>query len=695
MGRAKLTATGLNYVDDNQIEHTVVDLTKQSLISKFPLVDIRAYGAKGDGVYDDAQAITAALNEIGANESTLLIPIPIYLMSDVTIPENVCLKFTKGGKCVVETEDIKSEQIGVGDTAGTTTFYLSRTPVLKDSEKIYVDGVLQTRDTDYAIDYETGEIVFTTAPSAGAVITADYTHRFVLTIDGGIQAELFQIFSGNGKITGSPKIEAVYPEWFGAKGDGMTDDAPAFHKLIEFAENAVRRIALQSKTYLLASYQVSTYILYITFPVVIEGNGTVIKKGQTGYCIVIEGTDVSPLDFVEISNLEIDGNSLGLQCLTINYAKKVILKNVKAHNTSSDDCISIARTEQADLTNIEAYTAGAWPLFFYMVDDVRINGFRGYNSANNVDVIDVKGSSNIFIRNVVITGSARYGIRIRNNGVKVLKTLLIENADITSDWDGISIEADQTDGTTSDIYCVMLNNIATKRIEATGYSTTPIKCIYVNNLKAEDWGGDYATAFNYAELVKIENSYFDIGFYGICNAQNCKLVIVEGNVIKNIGAGSTITRPVIRIYNTEHLYVKNNLVEGGTYTGYLVEDDSTSKIVPVFENNKLFNVPSLFNGDLYVSFPDGDTAPSVANGNYFKTVNTNTAGTAIIEFKDGIPGQRITVIFTDGLTTVVHNSASATHPIILKGGINAAPPADSTMEFVFDGSKWYEVSRSF
>lgn len=69
---------------------------------------------------------------------------------------------------------ITGENVGTGDGT-TTTFTLDYPPVLYHSETIYIDGAAKTRDTDYTIDYETGEITFTSAPASGASITADYT----------------------------------------------------------------------------------------------------------------------------------------------------------------------------------------------------------------------------------------------------------------------------------------------------------------------------------------------------------------------------------------------------------------------------------------------------------------------------------------------------------------------------------------
>ena len=161
MAKSKLTANQLKFVDNNQIEHTVIDLEKQDIITKFPFVDVRAYGAKGDGVYDDSQALQQALTEIGTKEATLLIASPLYIKSNITIPENINLKFIKGGKLVVD------------------------------------NGV-------------------------------------TITINSSIDAGLYQIFDGEGLVTGNPKIKEAYPEWFGAKGDGVHDDTLAIQKAVDF-----------------------------------------------------------------------------------------------------------------------------------------------------------------------------------------------------------------------------------------------------------------------------------------------------------------------------------------------------------------------------------------------------------------------------------------------------------------------------
>jgi len=58
---------------------------------------------------------------------------------------------------------------------GNLEFSLAETPVVPETETIYVDTVPQTRDGDYTIDFWTGDITFLYLPADTATITADYT----------------------------------------------------------------------------------------------------------------------------------------------------------------------------------------------------------------------------------------------------------------------------------------------------------------------------------------------------------------------------------------------------------------------------------------------------------------------------------------------------------------------------------------
>ena len=70
---------------------------------------------------------------------------------------------------------LTGEEVGTGDGM-KKRFQLAQHPVKSGSETVYLDGAVQTRDVDYSIDYEAGEVTFTTAPASGVSVTADYTY---------------------------------------------------------------------------------------------------------------------------------------------------------------------------------------------------------------------------------------------------------------------------------------------------------------------------------------------------------------------------------------------------------------------------------------------------------------------------------------------------------------------------------------
>jgi prepilin-type processing-associated H-X9-DG protein len=86
-----------------------------------------------------------------------------------------------------------------------------------------------------------------------------------------------------------------------------------------------------------------------------------------------------------------------------------------------------------------------------------------------------------------------------------------------------------------------------------------------------------------------------------------------------------------------------------------------------------------------IPYTAADATPSVAGGNMM--ILTNGGGVNITMFDGGVAGQELTLIFTDSNTTIKDGTD-------LKTAGDFTGSAGDSMKLIFDGTKWYEISRS-
>ncbi|MNO55434.1 Pectate lyase superfamily protein [compost metagenome] len=155
-----------------------------------------------------------------------------------------------------------------------------------------------------------------------------------ITINGPIDAGVYQIFGGNGTITGSPKVDSVYPQWFGAVADASTDCSSAFQKALNFAKGIPVRVICGE-----SSYVFNNHITMTT-------NNTLIGEGRNSfiYCrskyfIKIAGNNCTVDGFVINMNEAPSGGS----AIRIDTSTQVIsntrIANIRfyaCHNSISD-----------------------------------------------------------------------------------------------------------------------------------------------------------------------------------------------------------------------------------------------------------------------------------------------------------------------------------------------------------------------
>jgi len=86
-------------------------------------------------------------------------------------------------------------------------------------------------------------------------------------------------------------------------------------------------------------------------------------------------------------------------------------------------------------------------------------------------------------------------------------------------------------------------------------------------------------------------------------------------------------------------------------------------------------------------FPKDDTTPDVRKGCFFTTNSTMPIG--ITTFDSGTSGDRILILATNNNTTFVDGAT-----LQLAGGANFNIQTNSTIQFILNGTVWYEISRS-
>ncbi|RKN64614.1 hypothetical protein D7M11_33545 [Paenibacillus ginsengarvi] len=113
----------------------------------------------------------------------------------------------------------------------------------------------------------------------GAKFSIDST--VTVTINGPVTAGAYPIFSGSGTVAGNMKVDVVYPQWWGAKGDGINDDRLSLQNAFKCAcTNNLTVDLLNHYTYMINSSNGSS-IFDLNGPVHIVGRST-IKIGSIG-----------------------------------------------------------------------------------------------------------------------------------------------------------------------------------------------------------------------------------------------------------------------------------------------------------------------------------------------------------------------------------------------------------------------------
>ena len=168
-----------------------------------------------------------------------------------------------------------------------------------------------------------------------------------VTINGAFEAGLYQVFdtSAGGTIAFGPgAVERVLPQWWGAKGDGATDDAAAIQSMIDAIEAAGGGVCyLPPGTYLVGS------TIELKDGVTLQGSGighVAIKAAPGLIGTVIRNADTTNGNRnIAILDLEVDGNKanrsapsnanlIHITCASGHANENILIQNVYAHDSA-------------------------------------------------------------------------------------------------------------------------------------------------------------------------------------------------------------------------------------------------------------------------------------------------------------------------------------------------------------------------
>lgn len=171
--------------------------------------------------------------------------------------------------------------------------------------------------------------------------------------------------------------------------------------------------------------------------------------------------------------------------------------------------------------------------------------------------------------------------------------------------------------------------------------------------------------------------------YKINGTQIAASDLSDGANVAHINAAETLAADWV---NTANPWADNEVADALTVSGGSVDNSAVGAVTPSTGAFTTCTASGVLRSSAVTTFGSADTTPSVNAGNLFKTVDETITITGL---DDGATGQHITIIGQNSANTCDFSDAGT---LKLSAAWTAA--ADATLCLVYDGTNWYEESRS-